>query len=364
MGLGTALGLLPLLFVPLAAALRYGLHASAPLVFAAGVMGIGGLALWMKRATEHLSVHAGAALGGLINVSLGSLAELVLALFVLARGEVAVVRGQIVGSIIATSLLGLGLAAFLGGIGRERQRFGREAAARTATMLVLVVVALLLPAVVDLAQRLQGAGDAARAASDEALSLATSGVLLVLYGANLAHTLLTRRDPTAGEAEEGEAAEEGGWGLGRSLLVLVAATLAVAGVSELVSDALADTADALGLGRVFVGVVALAVVGTSADLFAAVGFARQDRMGLAVSICLGSAVQVALVLAPLLVLLSWALGRPMNLVFGNPLDLFAVVGTTLVVNVIAADGETNWFEGLLLVGVYLLLALGFFFLGG
>lgn len=351
-----------LAFVPLAVALHIWLHAPPPLVFATGVVAIGVLALWMKRATEHLARHAGPALGGLINVSFGSLAELILALFVLADGQAAVVRGQVVGSIIGTSLLGLGLAALAGGLGRERQSFRREHAGQLSTMLVLVVVALLLPAAVDLAARAAAIPPAARAANDEALSLAASVVLLLLYAASLAHTLLTRRSTLA--AEPPEDAGPLGWSLGRSLLVLVLSSAAIAGTSELVSDALAATAEAIGLSQTFMGVIVLALVGTSADLFAAVAFARQDRMGLVMGICLGSAIQMALVVAPLLVLISWAIGRPMSLVFGNPLDLFAVAGATLVVNVIAADGETNWFEGLLLVGVYLLLALGFFFLGG
>ncbi len=227
-------------------------------------------------------------------------------------------------------------------------------------MLVLLVLALLLPAVVDLAARAGGVEALRRAALDERLSLAASALLLLLYGASVMHTLRTGRAGPAEPAAEGAP----GWSLARSLAVLVLATLAVAWVSELVSDALADTAASLGLSPVFMGVVVLALIGTSADLFAAVGFARQDRMGLVMSLCIGSAIQVALVVAPLLVLVSWAIGRPMSLVFGNPLDLFAVTAAAVVVTVIAADGETNWFEGLLLVGVYLLLALGFLFLGG
>jgi Ca2+:H+ antiporter len=117
----------------------------------------------------------------------------------------------------------------------------------------------------------------------------------------------------------------------------------------------------LGLSTIFLGVIVLAVVGTASDLFAAAWFARQDKMGLVLSICIGSTIQVALVVAPILVLLSWALGRPMTLVFENPLDLFAIAGSTFIVNAIAADGETTWFEGVLLIGVYVLLGLAFFY---
>ena len=145
--------------------------------------------------------------------------------------------------------------------------------------------------------------------------------------------------------------------------MLVAATAAIAFEAELVSGALEATAGSLGLAQTFMGIVVLALVGTASDLFAAAWFARQDKIGLAFSICAGSAIQVALVVAPVLVLVSWALGKPMTLVFNNPLDLFGIAGAAFIVNAIASDGETTWFEGVLLVGVYVLLGTAFFFVG-
>ena len=142
---------------------------------------------------------------------------------------------------------------------------------------------------------------------------------------------------------------------------MVAATAAIALEAELVSGALEATSGALGLSPVFLGVIVLALVGTASDLFAASWFARQGKMGLVLNICIGSAIQVALVVAPLLVLVSWLIGHPMTLVFGNPLDLFAIAGTAFIVNAIAADGETTWFEGVLLIGVYVLFGMAFFF---
>ena len=195
------------------------------------------------------------------------------------------------------------------------------------------------------------------AATDERLSIGASAVLLLLYSANLVFTLVTHRDIFAGD--EPRDARTGAC-RGRSA-VLVGGTVLVALEAEFVSDALTATASQIHVSKVFLGVIVLALVGTSADLFAAVAFARQDRMSIVFSICIGSAIQMALVVAPLLVLLSWLIGHPMNLVFGNPLDLFAIAGTAFVVRAIAADGETTWFEGLLLVGVYVLLGLAFFF---
>jgi Ca2+:H+ antiporter len=144
---------------------------------------------------------------------------------------------------------------------------------------------------------------------------------------------------------------------------MLAGTALIAIEAELASAALEATSTQLGLSPVFMGVVVLALVGTASDLFAAVVFARQDKMDIVFGMCIGSAIQIALVVAPVLVLASWVIGYPMNLVFGSPLDLFAIASAAFIVRVIASDGETTWFEGLLLVGVYLLFALAYYFEG-
>lgn len=342
--------------VPLAPALAYGLHLSPIWIFLAGIAGVMVLAEWIRVATEQLALRAGPTIGGLLTVSLGSLAELVLAMFVLAQGEIEVVHAQITGSIMGTCLLGLGLSILVGGIGKERQHFKRERAGLMSSMLILVVIALLLPAVFDYTSR-SVLHKASVDATDEVLSLAVSGVLLLLYGGNLFYTLVTHRDVfTSGEESE----EAPRWSIALTVLVLAAATGAAALESELVSGALTDSARSLGLTPLFLGVVVLALVGTSADILAAVWFARQDRMGAVMSICIGSGIQIALVVAPVLVILSWLLGHPMTLVFRNPFDLFAIAGTAFIVNAIASDGETTWFEGVLLIGVYVVLGMAYF----
>jgi len=347
--------------VPVAPALAYLTGLPPVWVFVSGALGVAVLADWVRRSTEQLAEHVGPAVGGLLTISFGSLAEVILALFVLAEGRTEVVRAQITGSIIGTSLLGLGLAVVVGGIGRDRQTFKRERAGQLSSMLILVVIALLLPAVFDITER-SVAGPQQLAITDEQLSIGVSVVLLALYGANLVYTLVTHRGVFASEESHAEGGGDA-WPLWAACGVLVVATAAIALEAELVSGALEATAGSLGLTPVFMGVIVLALVGTAADLFAAAWFARQDKMGLAISICIGSAIQVALVVAPLLVLASWALGKPMTLVFGSPLDLFAIAGAVFIVNAIAGDGETTWFEGVLLLGVYILLGLAFFFVG-
>ena len=343
--------------VPVAPVMRYLVDVPPVWIFAGGIIGMGVLADWIRAATEQFAQHTGPAIGGLLTVSLGSLAELLLALFVLAQGHPEVVHAQITGSIIGTSLFGLGLAVVVGGLGRERQSFKRERAGLLSSLLILVVIALLLPMVFDFTQRrVVHAGKVG--ASDEALSLAVATVLLLLYLGNLVYTLVTHRDVFS-TGEEHLPAKA--WPLRRCVAVLAGATAAAALESELISEALGGTASTLHLSPTFLGVIVLALIGTIADVFSAVWFARQDRMGLVMSICIGSAIQVALVVAPVLVILSWLLGTPMTLVFKDPLDLFAIAGTAFIVNAITGDGETTWFEGVLLIGVYVVFGTAFFF---
>lgn len=345
-----------LLLVPVAPAAAYGFHLTTPWVFFAGIVGIAVLADWIRASTEQLALHTGPAIGGLLAVSLGSVAELVLALFVLARGETKVVHAQITGSIIGTCLLGLGLAIVVGGLTRERQQFKAARASLLSSLLILAVIALLLPAVFDYTGRsIHHTADVHLL--DEALSLAAAVVLLLIYAGNLVYTLITHRDVFAsGEQSAGKPR----WSVPACLAVLAVGTAAAALESELVSGALVEAASALHLTPLFLGVIVLALVGTSADIFSAVWFAHRNQMDLVMSICIGSAIQIALVVAPLLVIVSWLLGTPMTLVFTNPMDLFSIAGTALIVNSVAGDGETTWFEGILLLGVYFVLAMAYF----
>ncbi len=358
---GSLLRALPLALVPVGLAAGLVPAAPAPLAFLLGALAIAVLADWIRRATDQLASRVGTALGGLLNVTLGSLAEFVLAIFILRRGHPDIVRAQMIGSILGTTLLGLGLAMMAGGATRTHQVMRRERASLLGGLLVLTVIALALPAAFDITARLRPAADAGRIhATEETLGLAVASVLLALYAGNLLFTLVTHREVFAagGKSDGGER-----WGLSRTVAVLAGATVLAAILAELVSGTLSGSARALGLEPVFIGVIPLALVGTGADLFAAVAFARADRVGLAADICVGSAVQVGLVILPLLAVLSVLIGHPISLVFRDPLDLFAIIAAALAVNVVAVDGETNWFEGLLLVGLYALLAIAFFFVG-
>lgn len=298
-----------------------------------------------------------------MNVSFGNAPELILALFVLRAGHADVVKAQITGSLIGNSLLGLGLAVVAGSFRRDTQHFNRDRAGLLSSLLILVTIAVMLPALFDYTERgVLRSPDSA--ALDQRLSVGVAIVLILVYLANLVYTLVTHRDVFAQETTPGEALDLGiaaPWPLMRSLLVLAAATAFTALEAELVSSTIEAAAGRLGLTPFFLGVVVLAIVGNAAEYISAVYFARRGHMGLVVAITVGSTIQVGLLVAPLLVIFSYLIGHPMNLVFNNPIELIAIAGAAFIVNSIAQDGETTWFEGVLLLAVYLLFALAFFF---
>jgi Ca2+:H+ antiporter len=345
-----------LLLVPLSLALAYVFHAPPLWVFLSSVLAIVPLAEWMRRAIDQLAKRAGPSVGGLLSVTFGNAAELILALFVLRRGDTAVVKGQITGSIIGNGLLGLGLAVLAGSWGRGKQTFDRARVGLLSSLLLLALIALLVPALFDYTERgLYKSPDPHPL--DERLSVGVSVVLIVVYLANLVYTLVTHRDVFGGEKPQGGAT----WPRWAVLGVLAGATALTAVEADLISEALGEAAGRLGLSTFFLGVVVLAVVGNASEYAAAVYFARRDQMDLVMGITAGSSIQVALLVAPLLVLLSYPFAHPMNLVFDNPLELVSILAVATTVRSIAQDGESTWFEGVLLLAVYFILALAFFF---
>jgi Ca2+:H+ antiporter len=352
---------LMLLFIPVSLILEYAAHVGPMWIFLTAVIAIVPLAEFIRESTEHLAERLGSAIGGLLNVTFGNMAELILALFVLYEGHASVVKAQITGAIIGNSLLGLGLAIVVGTFGRANQKFNRASAGRLSSLLILAVIALMTPALFDYTER--GMSDAANTSMlDEKLSLGVAVVLILVYVANLVYSLITHRDVFS-DCDETHVPEirHDAWPMWKILGILVGATIITAVEAELVSGALEATSETLGVTTFFLGVTVLAVVGNAAEYVSAVYFARKNRMDLALNITVGSTIQIALLVAPVLVLVSFFMGHPMNLVFGNPLELIAIAGVAFAVNAIAHDGETTWFEGVLLLAVYVLLGMAFFF---
>jgi len=332
-------------------------------LFIATALAIVPLAGLIGQATEELAHRVGPGVGGLLNATFGNATELIIALFALRAGLHEVVKASLSGSIIGNILLVLGLSMLLGGWGRARQRFNRTHAGASAAMLFLAVVALVMPAVFDIAVF----GSLTRPAPIiDLLSLLVAVVLLATYLASLVFALKTHRDlftstPIESEPEAPETAEpeQPRLSLAGASVVLAMATALTALESELLVGAIAEATKALGITEFFVGVIVVAVVGNAAEHFSAVLMAMKNKMDLAVTIATGSSTQIALFVAPVLVIASFLFGSPMSLVF-NAFEIVAVALSVLVLAVVSLDGESNWFEGLQLIAVYVVLAIVFY----
>lgn len=360
-----------LIFVPIAAALRFipGLNYPTAL-FIVSCLAIIPLAGWMGTATEHLAEHLGPGIGGLLNATFGNAAELIIALFALSKGLDGVVKASITGSIIGNILLVLGLSILLGGFKFKQQTFNRTAASMSATALTLAAIALLIPTIFHLvAANVPVAQGGWTPAREQNLSLAISIVLILTYAATLYFSLKTHKHLFLGEVlqsparQVGHEEEEAGdhWTKKKSMIVLLVATAFVALISEFLVGAVEEARGALGFTEVFVGVIVVAIVGNAAEHSSAVLMALRNKMDLSVGIAVGSSLQIALFVAPVLVFASYLFGKPMNLEFTIP-EVVAVFASILIVEQICSDGESNWIEGLQLLSVYAILAILFFFL--
>jgi Ca2+:H+ antiporter len=348
--------------IPVALGLR--LASSTPaLIFAASAAGVVPTAALMGEATEQLAARAGPGIGGLVNVTFGNAPELIIATFALADGLQEVVKASIVGSIVGNALLVLGAAMLAGGWRRSRQTFDRTAAQAQAGMLILTVVALALPAVLQLSRHgaLPGVGGTRHVfeADLNHVSLAVALVLIATYLAGLVFSLRTHRDLFNPARPEEDAANA--WSLRRSACTLAVAGLAVAVMSELLVGSIEHASRELGLSQFFVGAFVVAVVGNAGEHYVAVLAATKDKMDLAVNIAVGSSAQIGLFVAPVLVLLSFLLGpSPLALVF-NGYELAALLSVALIVPVLVSDGESTWFEGFQLIAIYTVLGIVFYF---
>jgi Ca2+:H+ antiporter len=348
-------------FIPVAVVLDV-MGAAPAAVFFAAALGVIPTAALMGEATEHLAARSGPGIGGLLNVTFGNAPELIIAVLALEKGLHEVVKASIVGSIVSNILLVLGVSMVVGGIGRDKQSFSRTAAHAQAAMLMLALAALLLPAVFQLADGdpLPTVGPS-RFAFDsdvEHLSFYVALVLLASYAAGLVFSLKTHREVFNPYQED---QGPGVWTLRRSVILLALAGLLVGGMSELLVGSIEDASHDVGLSQFFVGVLVVAIVGNAAEHWVAVLVARKDKMDLAMNIAVGSGAQIALFVAPVLVLLSFVLGpSPMPLVF-NGFELGGMLFAVLIANYVTAEGESNWFEGVQLLAVYLVLGLVFYF---
>jgi Ca2+:H+ antiporter len=344
-----------LVFVPAAIALRFLRPDAGTLIFAASCLAIVPLAGLLGRATEQLAARTSEAIGGLLNATFGNAAELIIGFMAVRRGMYPIAKASITGSIIGNLLLVLGASMLAGGARRKTQSFNVLGARSQSTALILAAIALLAPAVFH---RVAGEGSAME---EHGLSLGIACVLVTIYALALLFSLGTHRELIA-SASESEAPEGVAWSRTKSLTVLAGSTALIAWISEILIASVESATHALGMSEIFVGVVVVATVGNAAEHSSAVVAAWRDRMDLALSISIGSSLQIALLVAPLLVFASYAAGpRPMDLLF-TPAEVTSVIAAVIITAQIAGDGESNWLEGAQLLAVYLILALVFYFL--
>ena len=354
-----------LIFVPIALAGRY-LEWSPVLVFLAAALGVVPLAGWLGVATEELAVRTGPRLGGLLNATLGNAAELIITLMAIRAGALnpqlreglnELVKASITGSILGNVLLILGLSILLGGLKNGTQFFDRRHAGVNSTMLILAVIALGVPSLF---------GHAIEAVNHDAveyLSLGVAVVMMLVYALSIVYAF---QGPAADAGDpQREPTEAGthppGWSVRTAVGVLIAATLLIAWLSEVLVGAVEPVVTQVGVTEFFLGIILVPLVGNVAEHVVGVQVALKNRMELSLAISLGSSLQIALFVAPLLVFASLLMGNPITLVF-NQFELIALVGGVLIAALIALDGESNWLEGAQLLVVYAIIGLAFFFL--
>ncbi|MBU6390478.1 calcium/proton exchanger [Patescibacteria group bacterium] len=338
-----------LAFTPIALGAVW-LNASPIWLFALSALAIVPLAKYIGEATEELTVYTGAGLGGLLNATFGNATELIIGVMALQAGLIEVVKASITGSIISNLLLVLGTAIIFGGWKRRKQMFNATAAKAAASTLLLAVTALVIPAIF-----VQTSGSASFGLIEE-LSAAVAVLMIIAYGANLIFTLHTHKHLYEADVAKAEAK----WSKTKSVVILLAATIAVAFMSEILVGSIEPLVVSLGWTELFIGVIFVAIIGNAAEHVSAVTVAIKDKMDLALQVSIGSATQIAMFVAPALVLVSLFFRNQMSLVF-NTFELVTIVFSVLVVNSIVEDGESHWFEGVQLLVAYLIMAVAFFF---
>ncbi len=344
-----------LVFVPISIAAEY-LHWGDLTVFITSALAIVPLAIWLSTATEEIAVVTGPAIGGLLNAVFGNATEVIISLVALKAGLIDIVKASITGTIISNLLLAMGLSMFLGGLKYKEQEFKPIVAQVSGASMTLAVIAILLPTMAFYS------ANKSDVFAIEKLSIAVAIILIIVYALTLVfslktHSYLYEVSLVDLEIETTEHQPD----LKKWLVILVASTLAVAYESEMFVGVVESATKGLGLTPLFTGVILLPLVGGAAEYVTAVGVAIKNNMDLSVSVAMGSSLLVALLMAPLLVLVGYAIGQPMDLNF-NPFEVVAVGVAVIVANLISLDGRSNWLEGILLLATYLILGAAFYYL--
>lgn len=336
-------------------------HWSPVVVFFAAAIGVVPLAGFMGKSTEELALYTGPKLGGLLNATLGNAAELIITIVAiragalnpaLREGLIELVKASITGSILGNLLLILGFSILLGGLSFGKQTFDRTQAGVNATMLILAIIALAVPSLFG--QTI----DRVNHAGVEYLSIGVAVVMIIVYALSIVFSF---RAAGAPHQTAGAGLHKPQWSTRQALVVLAAATVAIAYLSEVLVGAVEPVVTGLGITEFFLGIILIPLVGNVAEHVVAIQMAMKNKMELSLAISLGSSLQIALFVAPLLVFISLALSNPLTLTF-NSFELIALFAAVLISALIALDGESNWLEGAQLLAVYVIIGIAFFFL--
>ena len=345
-------------FIPISVALEH-MHVPAPVLFFSAALAIVPIARLIVLATEQLSTRTGDAIGGLLNATFGNAPELIIALVALKAGYLDMVRASIIGSILANLIFSTGLAFFLGGLRQHNQEYNASAARLYSSMMLIAAISLGVPSAFN-----RFFSPEATIREEKLVNLGTAFVLLGAYALYLVFLLKTHPDFFKSVSGKKEEHEHGGkqWSVGRAIGSLVGASVLAAWMSELLVGAAEGTGKALGMSQVFIGIVLLAMVGGAAESGSAIAMARKNKVDLTVGIAMGSSIQIALFVAPVLVLASGFIApQPLELAFSR-----AEIGTlflgVLIGALVASDGRSNWYKGVQLIVVYAMIAILFYFL--
>jgi Ca2+:H+ antiporter len=345
-----------LIFVPITIVLERIGGVPAPVIFFSAGVAIIPIAAMIVRATEQLASHTGDAVGGLLNATFGNAPELIIALVALKAGYLEMVRASLVGAILANLLLALGVAFLSGGLRFHDQKFNPTAARAYSTMMFLAAISMTVPSAFSRYFEPQGV-----IRQEKLLNLGIAVLLLLAYGLYILFSLKTHSSAFASMESEGDAGhQEEHWSVGRAVGSLLLASVLAAWMSEKLVGAAEETGKALGMSQVFIGIVFIAIVGGAAESGSAVAMARKNKMDLSVGIALGSCIQIALFVAPLLVLASYFIApQPLALAFGRA-EIGALFMAVLIGAMVCGDGQSNWFKGVQLITVYAIIALMFY----
>lgn len=354
-----------LIFVPIVVALEFA-HADHIVIFIVAAVALIPLAKLIGDSTEHLATHYGATLGSLLNVTFGNAAEIIIAVVAINAGLLDLVKASITGSIIGNILLIFGLSIIAGGFKFKEQRFSRENIGFQSSMLFIAIIGLAIPTIL-VATVLPGAENDGKV---QLLSDSLAIILILVYILGIVFTFFTHKhlfvlpeEPATVEGDHSHDHEHAGhWSKKKSFLLLAASMVGVIVVSEILVGSVEATGEELGFGELFVGAIIVGIVGNAAEHSSAIMLARKGKIDLSIGIAAGSGTQIALFVVPILVFAGVALGQPFTLVF-TMLELAVLFLGAIILNLIVHDGKSNWFEGVMLTAVYVIIAIAFFFAG-